>query len=266
MPDYYEILGVSRTASDNEIKIAYKRIAMQFHPDRNKSADAESKFKSANEAYQTLGDTTKRAAYDKRRYTATTQPYGRTGHGSAYEYEMYKHTKWKYDEDDDLDLWDLVQKVKTQNQKYVISITLREAYIGTKVQLGKWKTMNVPAGVSTGQTLYSGTDAVEITVLPHTKFKRADNDLLVETSISVAEAVLGVDATITHIDGSTLKFKIPNGIQSGQVVRLSGKGMPSANSKNGDLLIRCTVEIPTCITEEQRDFFNQMQTRNSVII
>lgn len=272
MTTHYITLGVHTTATSAEIKVAYRKLAMEYHPDRNKSPGAEDKFKSINEAYDILSNESSRKVYDAK----ISNPYANSWNNSAKKPRSY-------DSDDDLDFSDLFENFRKQSRarsqsqnsqsqsihKHILKVSLKEAYTGTRATVGVYPgfTVIIPPGAASGSKYYYGANVVELVVVPDNKFKRSENDLLVEVGITMPESILGLCATITHVDGKLLQFNIPAGIQPGQVIRLSGKGMPSTeNSGCGDLLIRCNISIPTNFTIEQKKFFESLNARKSINI
>jgi curved DNA-binding protein len=261
--DYYEILGLPKSATVEEITKAYRRLAMKYHPDRNKDAGAEEKFKEIKEAYEQLSDPKKKAAAD--------QAHSYTYKKRQYEKEKEESDYWYYDfkKDFDTDKYDDYFKtdhdfykdvfsefVKRQAQSPItvdLNITLETAYTGKLHKTTKGHTISIPAGVKTGTKIQCGNTYYRIEVTPHTKFKRSDNDLLVEMSINAIEAMLGVDSYLEHLDGKQYQFSVPPGIQHGQVIKLTGKGMiDSKTSKIGDILVRISITIPKTLSILER--------------
>lgn len=228
MTSYHQILGVSTTASDSEIKKAYKKLAMKYHPDRGGNAD---KFKELQDAYQHLME-------------AKSNPHVSTDYSDWSSYEFHKY---------EFNMDDFVYNVKRKSQTkktYTYKIKLEEAFTGKVIQYNG-KNIRIPCGIRSGSKIYADGIFLEITVLPHHKFQRADDDLLVDIFISCVEAMLGIEVTISNIDQSKLKFKVQPGIQPGKVIRLANKGMPNPElDKKGDLLVRCNIFIPDKISNE----------------
>jgi len=266
--DYYSILGLEKTATDEEIKKAYRRLAMKYHPDRNQgNIQSEEKFKEINEAYECLSDQVRRQAYDH-----GAQPGQQFHHGRR---------TWTFGQDNPEEFQDMFHSIFGQQgfnfgfntnqsrsqQQVVINLNLEEAYRGKQVRPDGQIILNVPAGVRSGTRFFANNMLYRIEIPEHHKFKRSNDDLLVDTSISVAEAILGVEAILEHLDGSKLSFTIPTGIQPGQVIKLSGKGMPNPEiGRYGDLLIRVSVEIPRRIDDAERAIFESMRKRRTVDI
>jgi DnaJ-class molecular chaperone len=254
MSDHYATLGVSKDASAQEIKKAYRQAAMKFHPDRNPDdPDADSKFKAATEAYETLSDVNKRAEYDNRG-KSSFHTFFRDGGGSTFNTNDFE---------------DLFRQFRTSSAPrkplYRANITLQQAYYGTSLRFDN-QTVNIPAGIRSGNKLHFQDKMIEVHVSHHPKFKRSNDDLLVDIKISAIEAMVGIEATITHLNGSKLKFKIPAGCQVGQVIKLNGKGMPNPeHDRHGDLLIRCSVTVPV-LTDEEKERIVDIHNRKSIVI
>lgn len=267
--DYYAVLGLAKTASEDDIKKAYRKMAMKYHPDRNKEPTAEANFKEIKEAYEFLSDPQQRAAFDQFGASGTKFTHG-TNRNWAQEDEfgdfqdIYSAFKARgFDQFDDL--YGYSQQKKTQ-QIHVVTIQLVDAYMGRTVQDGK-TTIVIPSGVRSGSKLYIDGKIYRIDVTADNKFKRSNDDLLIDVEITAIEAMVGIDALLDHIDGAMLQFTIPNGIQNGQIVKLSNKGMKNPeNDRFGDLLVRVSITIPRNLTEEQKVALTAMKLRNSIKI
>lgn len=258
--DYYDILGVAKDASDDDIKKAYRRLAMKYHPDRNidnDKASAEIKFKEIQEAYDIIGDTTKRGNYD----------YG------AYNSNSNHNAQWSTHVDiNDIfggmfgtqNPFDSFKTTRSQPQvpRHALKISLEDAYKGKQLRMPGNITITIPAGVRTGTKFVLEGAIYVVDIQQHAKFKRANDDLLVDIQINAIEAMLSIDASLDHLDATQLQFTIPAGIQEGQVVRLGGKGMKNPETdKYGDLMIRITITIPKNLSEEQKAMLQTMPHR-----
>lgn len=261
--DYYEILGVAKTADEVAIKKAYRGLASKHHPD--KGGDT-AKFQEIQEAYDNLSDPQKREAYNRHGHDAPQQSGGpqwahHTGGGISPDQfkEMFggmfggNHP-----------FGDIFGNVQPQKQRHIINMSLEDAYKGKHLKLPGGISINIPAGVRPGTRFHSEQAMYEVQIQPHAKFKRANDDLLVDVEINAIEAMLSVEAILDHLDGSKLQFTIPEGIQNGQVVRLGSKGMKNPETDRiGDLMIRITVTTPKNLTAEQKAFLKTMQRRES---
>jgi len=355
--DYYEILGVDKKSSAEEIKSAYRKLAMQYHPDRNKAPDAEEKFKELSEAYAVLEDQTKRQQYDQFGHAGIDQRYsqedifrgaapdiedilrgfgfgggGRGGsifdtffsggggrregprRGSDMLYELAiefeeaasgKKVDLEFPRNETCDVCKgsgakpgtspktcpacrgSGQVNRTQNTPFgrfmttstcgtcrgagnVIDSPCTTCHGSGTVQKKRKLEVKIPAGVDSGSRLRvpgegeagekggpSGDLYVEIYVKPHKIFTRHENDVVMEASISFAQAALGDEILVPTLDGKA-SMKIPPGTQNGHVFRLRGKGFSSLHmSGKGDELVKVKVEVPTKLTERQKELLNE---------
>lgn len=263
--DYYKILGVSRDASADDIKKAYRKLAMKWHPDRNTDGDkaaAELKFKEIQTAYENLTNPNRHSAdsvnwgpgnqYDAGAFSEAMNGMFRSGNFSdIFNHSGFANSTFK----------------QAAPKKHQLTISLEDAFSGKTLRLPGGASLNLPAGVQPGASFYVGTELYKIEIAPHPKFKRSGDDLLVDADISAFEAILGVDSVLTHLDGSELQFTIPAGIQNGQIVRLGGRGMPSTeSSQRGDLMVRISVSTPKNLSEEQKMLISSLPRRTSVNI
>lgn len=269
--DYYEVLGLAKTATEDEIKKAYRKLAMKFHPDRNQgdgAKKAEEQFKEVKEAYEHLSDKDKREEYDS------------FGHSPD---NRYQHT-WTSGNSDKTVFKDIFKDLfggefdnvfrqgsftppPSRSQIYAINISLQDAYVGKQLKLDSKTSIQIPKGVRTGSKFYSNGKIYQVNIQPHHKFKRSNDDLLVDIDIDAFEAMLGLEAVFEHLDKTKLQFNIPAGIQQGQVIKLSNKGMRNPETdRYGDLLIRCSIAIPKNLTEEQKVILKKMSKRTSINI
>jgi curved DNA-binding protein len=268
--DYYQALGVERTASADEIKKAYRKLAMKYHPDRNPgNKTAEDKFKDINEAYQVLSDPTKRQRYDQ--LGDSYNQWQQTG-GTA---DSFNWQDWfsqgqqtggrRVDVRDFEDIFggsfsDFFNSIfggvgaTTTRQRrratpliyeQPVSISLPEAYSGTQRSLkieNRRYEVKIPAGAQTGTKIRiagagprdqgggEGDLYLVINVSPDSNYERKGSDLYHETKIGLTTAVLGGQVTIQTLSGP-VSLTIPPGTQSGQTFRLSGRGMPHLKDK-----------------------------------
>ena len=292
--DYYKILGVERNASEDDIRKAYRKMAMQYHPDRNPNdKQAEERFKEINEAYQVLNDPTKRGHYD--RLGSDYSTWQRRGAPGDFNWGDYVNgypggTRVNAEDLEDLfggaggfsDFFRTIfgqsagagagtrTRTRQQPQGYQqeLEITLEEAYNGaTRVfeSNGKQKQVRIPAGVRTGSKVRVagvGPNGLDLYLIVDVKedprFERRGNDLHTTATVNVFTAVLGGEADVETLSGK-VKLNIPAGTQPEQVFRLAGRGMPSVKDANekGDLYIRLKVQIPKYLSAKQRELLEE---------
>ncbi len=280
--DFYDVLGISKSASAAEIKAAYRKKALEYHPDRNKSADAEQKFKEVNEAYEVLSSHDKKQAYDQFGHDAFSGggpgfggfgQAGGTGRAGPFTY-TYTTTSGNPFEGADLggfsDPFEIFESFfggaspfrrGPAKPHYSLKISLESAYKGiekTIIHQGKNYTIKIPPGADDGTRIrYSNFD-VSIDVTEHEIFKRDGDDVIVNLAVPFTLAALGGTISIPTLDGD-IKIKIRPGTQPGTLMRLQGKGMPHLHgSGRGNQYIRFLVTIPQNLTREQKDLLHQL--------
>jgi len=286
--DYYETLGVSRKASADDIRKAYRKLAMKYHPDRNPDdKQAEERFKEINEAYQVLNDPQKRAHYD--RVGSAYSNWQQRGGGGGFDWGQWARgapsgTRVNVEDfgggfGDDL-FSDFFRAIfggmggagatSRPNPAYQqqLEISLEEAYNGTTRQIqtdGKRKQVRIPPGVRTGSKVRvagAGPNGLDLYLIiemkEHPNFERRGNNLHTTAKVSVFTAILGGEAEVETMTGK-VKLSIPAGTQPEQVFRVAGRGMPQLKSPNtkGDLLVRLKVEIPRYLSSKQRELLEE---------
>lgn len=282
--DYYAILGVGRDADENEIKRAYRKLALKYHPDKN--PNSEERFKEINEAYEVLGDPEKRSKYDRlgSSYRAWERGGGAPG---GYDWSQWTRGTPGGARVEVGDLGDLFgggfsdffnsifgfsspARQRRRDIEQPITISLAEAYRGTTRTFsrnGKRLEIDIPAGARTGTRIRvagqgeggQGDLYLRVTVQPLPGMRRRGDNLYVEIETDLYTAVLGGEIEVETFDGSVL-LTIPAGSQPGQTFRLRGRGMPKLRqpSQHGDLFAKLKVSIPRRLTDEQRALFNQL--------
>ncbi len=281
--DYYDILGVSKSATAAEIKSAYRKLALKWHPDRNKEADAHEKFKEINEAYEVLSNPEKKAKFDQFGHAAFSNggggnPFGAGGNPFGGYYQAGGNINF---EDlfggaggfsDPFDIFSSFfgggfggQQHRQQKIHYKLKISFDEAIHGaekTIVHQGKEYTVKIPAGADNGtQIRYSDFD-ISFAVQPSKIFKREGYDIIVDHDVPLSLAILGGD-TIVPTLGGDLKIKVRSGSQPGTVVRLTGKGVKHLRgNQHGDLYIRYNIKIPTRLSSKQKELLKKFEELN----
>lgn len=283
--DYYDILGVNRSASEAELKKAYRKKAKQYHPDANPdNPTAEARFKEVNEAYEVLKDSEKRAQYDRfgenwKNYQGFSQQGGNPyASGAGFNQGAYA---------DMSDMFETIfgsggrrrggggfrTNVNFQRPgddiEQPIYISLQEAYEGTKriiTKNGREINVNIPRGATTGTKVRlsgeghpgtggasSGNLYLVVNVADDPNFERKDDDLYVDVKVDVFTAMLGGEVEVPTMT-RPVKMKIKPGTQSGQKLRLTGKGMPKLRGKNdfGNLYARIMITVPEKLNAEQK--------------
>jgi len=290
--DYYAALGVPRDADLDQIKKAYRKLARMHHPDVSKEAGAEEKFKDAAEAYATLKDPEKRAAYDE---------LGKRPAGQEFE----PPPQWERDFGgqgfggggqgghgfEDIDLADLLASMghgrggaqraarpaAGRDFETTVRVSLEDAHRGTTVRLelddgdaGRSLEVTVPAGVSEGQKLRlrgkggkghnGGPDGdiyLHIKLAPHAVFRPDKHDLYFDLALSPWEAALGTEVEVPTLDTPVL-LTVPAGTRSGRKLRLRGRGLADGKGARGDLYALTHIDVPATLTDRERELFQDL--------
>ncbi len=281
--DYYSVLGVSKNASVDEIKKAYRKLALQYHPDRNKDKASEEKFKEVTKAYEILSDSSKRQTYDQFGEAAFQQggpgaggPFGGFGTQSGrYGPFTYTYTtsgnQAGFDFGGFSDPFEIFEQFfgganpfqrAQRRTTYSLSISFMEAINGTtkKVNMGgKTQTIKIPQGVDTGSRIRFGDSDVVIEVEPHRNFRREGYDIITEEEISFPKAALGDELEVETVQGN-VKIKIPSGTQPGTLIRLRGKGVKMLRgSGHGDHYVRIKVTVPKTLSGHQKELLREFE-------
>lgn len=284
--DYYEILGLSKSASTAEIKSAYRKLALEWHPDRNKAAGANEKFKEINEAYAVLSDPKKRGNYDQFGHSAFA-PGGGYGGPQQGPFQYYYSTSggppaggggMPFGEDfiDPFEIFEQFfgggfspRQTRQRREVYRLTIDFMDAVKGTTKEIhlprgragegSMRKTIKIPSGVDTGSHIRFEDFDIEVEVRPDKVFKREGDDLIVEKDITYAQAALGAVVDVPAIDGD-LKIRVQPGTQPGTLIRLRAKGVPHVRgSGRGDQYVRIQLHIPTHLTRRQKEFLEELE-------
>jgi len=333
--DYYGVLGVSRDASEEEIKRAFRRLAFQCHPDHNKAPRAEEKFKELNEAYETLSNPEKRAAYDRQReWGETFGGFGAGGLGDIFESFFggvgtqvrrapqrgtdrhcnltlsFEESVFGCDKEIGMERLEVcsvcrgrqarpgsqldtcpqcrgrgqMQRVQQSVFGRFVHITMCEHCSGEgrvvtdpcpqcggrgREKLRRRLVVSVPAGGEDGSRLHlpgqgdvgerggpPGDLYIDLTVKPHRHLRREGEDLVLELPINLTQAALGDRMEIPTLEGPHT-LQVPPGSQSGQVLRVKGRGVPRGRGR-GDLLVRLNVLTPKTLDKKQRQLLEEL--------
>ena len=284
--DYYEILGVERTIDAAGLKSAYRKLAMQHHPDRNGgSEDSVAQFKEISEAYSVLSDDQKRAAYDRFGHAGVNgggggNPFGQGG-GMGGGFGGGPGGRANFEGVDLDDLFGMFGGAgrqrgardftsRGQDVKATLDISLEDAIAGAtrRIQFSDGRTLDVtiPKGASEGQTIRlrgqgspgrgaeNGDALIELRIEPHPIYKRDGADLTMDLPVSVPDAVLGAKVRVPTPEG-VVQMTLPAGSNSGKVLRLKGRGAYDARTgARGDLFARLVVSLPSSTDAELERF------------
>jgi curved DNA-binding protein len=298
--DYYEILGVKRDAGADEIKKAYRKLAQKYHPDVTKDPGGEEKFKEVGEAYETLKDPEKRAAYDQ---LGSYRPGEDFRPPPGWD-TRYGESDFSFD---DLDLADLFAglggarhragrgggPIRMPGQDYEVAahISLEDAYRGTEMELNlsvpefddkgrvrraaRTFKVRIPKGATDGQRLRlagrggkglnGGRDGdlyLNIALHPHPLYRVTGHDLYLDLPLTPWEAVLGGAVEVPTLGGA-VQLKVPPNTRAGQQLRLSKRGLPKPGGGEGDLYAIVQIVVPTAASERERELYRQLATASA---
>jgi curved DNA-binding protein len=281
--DYYKILGVERGAADDDIKKAYRKLARKYHPDVSKEANAKEKFQEVSEAYETLRDKEKRAAYDSlgsfrpgQDFRPPPDWFDRFGTGRGEDLHGVDLSELF----ESMGIFGRAQRRSRRSSfpgedyEVPVRLTLEEAYRGTErtVQLdGRAFTARIPRGATNGQRLRlrgkggpgmnggpPGDLYLQIALEPHPLYRVSGHDLEIDVPVAPWEAALGAEVEVPTLEGR-VKMKVPAGSKAGQKLRLAGKGLPKPGGGAGDLYAVLSIAVPGTLTEREKKLYEELR-------
>jgi curved DNA-binding protein len=309
--NYYEILGITRDASGEEIKKAFRKLARRYHPDVNPGdKESEEKFKDINEAYEVLSDETKKAEYDRysrfwQQKTGNRKPFSRNGtnrtankeadYGQYGDFNSFVEQLRNRPPNNTTSATQESPRVRANTTEAYspkttktarpatpritgrrdiearLTLPLEKAYQGGKERIrledGRSLEVEMPPAMVDGQRirlksqgLGGGDLYLKISIAPHRFFVVQGGDIYCRVPVTPSEAVLGGAVEVPTIDG-LVKMNVPNGVKSGQRLRLANKGYPRGNGESrGDQLVEISIVIPKEISEEERELYQKIKS------
>ena len=284
--DYYEVLGVSKNASDDEIKKAYRKLALKYHPDKNPgNKEAEEKFKEISEAHAVLSDKQKRARYDQFGHAGVGGNGGPNPVGGQGNYH-YSTQGFNFDFGGGGGFDDILSSIfgfggarrpaRGADYRTTVVLTFEEAVFGTTKVVsadGKDIKVKIPAGIDDGMSIrltgkggpapkggQKGDLYVSIRVRPHKHLTREGNIILSEVTIPMVDAALGTEVDVETVDGN-VRMRVPAGTQSGTPFKLSGHGVPLMRSAGdrGPHIVTVLVETPRNLSRKQKELLEEFR-------
>ncbi|MEX2393193.1 MAG: DnaJ C-terminal domain-containing protein, partial [Actinomycetota bacterium] len=288
--DFYAILGVAKDASADEIKKTYRKLAMQYHPDRNPGKEGEEKFKEVGEAYSVLSDPSKRAEYDKLRDAVRAGAAGYSGFPGGFRVSDFGFGE-------EFNVEDLLNQIfggagtrggfagfgsqprvrRGRDVETTTTLSFEDAAAGAERTVRfdlpegrKEVKVRIPAGVTDGQRIRvrgrgegggrggeSGDLYVRVKVTTHKIFGRKGDDLTMNLPITFAEAALGSEVKVPTLNGP-VTLKVPAGTTSGKTFRLRGKGIEQRDGSTSDLLATVQVAVPQKLSKKQKELISEL--------
>jgi curved DNA-binding protein len=295
--DYYKVLGVEKNATDEEMKKAYRKLAMKYHPDKNKGdKTAESKFKEVSEAYAVLSDKEKRRQYDEFGANGFQQRFSQEDIFKGFDFsDVLKEfgfgggmfggkrggggTRFSFGGAPFGGHGSRQPRTKGADVVYELPLSLQEIAAGTQKTLSLQHgdriekiSVTIPKGMMAGKKLrlpgkgnkdpYGGTSGdlyVQVKLLPDRNFSAEGHDLTITRNIKLSDALLGTTLAIPTIDGKELSIKVPPGTNHKTKMRLAGHGLPRMKGVGkGDLFVQLMIQMPKALSSEQKDLIKKI--------
>ncbi|MBX4199988.1 J domain-containing protein [Candidatus Parcubacteria bacterium] len=283
--DYYKILGVPKGASEDDIKKAFRKLAHEYHPD--KKTGNEAKFKEVNEAYSVLGDKKKRQQYDTFGSADANSGFQGGFNPSDFGFDFSNFSGQGFDPGDLSDILssifggkrvrrgrDIAVDIELSFQESIFG-TERKVVINSRLVKQKEVKIQVPPGIDDGQmirmsgmgeTIEGGMPGdlfIKVHVRRHPTFRKEGYNLIMDMTLKLSEALLGVEKHIATLDGEIL-LRVPQGTNSGTILRVKNKGVPfsgSAKDRRGDLYVRITVKLPEKLSREAKKAVEELKSQ-----
>ncbi len=284
--DYYKILGVDKSASQDDIKKAFRKLAHEHHPDKNKGNEtASAKFKEASEAYSILSDENKRKQYDTFGSAGPSMGGGQGGYGGfnpgqgfgGFDFSQFTGANGQSFEFDLSDIFGEFfgggrRPKRGKNITVDIQITFKESIFGVKKEVNIQKEkleVNIPSGIESGQGLKisgkgeegqggKGDLIVRIWVEKHKIFRKEGYNLIMGLSLKLTTALMGGTIDIETLDGH-IELKIPQGTTHNDILRVKEKGVPDERGRRGDILIVTEVAMPKKLSRTAQRLIEELK-------
>lgn len=283
--NYYDILGVNKNATPDEIKKAYRKLAKEYHPDKNANPGAEEKFKEIADAYEVIGDENRRKHYDKRR-TGPQFDWSKSGTQDTWGgmnmddiMEDLKGTGFEKNFEHIFGHQFNQKAARGSDVKLELSITLEDVFYGITREINvtdKAFKITVDKGVANDQKLRikgkgnlhplnsqapRGDVIITVRIIDNPIYERNGNDLYMTVDIPHLTAILGGTLRVPVIGGGTMDLSIPELTKQGKMFRAKGKGLPLYKNEQsfGDLYIKANIVTPEVITKEERELYNKLK-------
>lgn len=285
--DYYEVLGIPRDASQDDVRRAYRKLARRYHPDLNQESDAEERFKEVSEAYEVLSDPEKRERYDSlgSGWRPGEAPggadfedlFGQRGFGGGdvrVEFGDGGFSEFFERLFGDRAASASTGPLRGRDHEAELELSLEEALSGGRRRLslddGRSFEVNIPAGVRDGQRIRiagqgaGGRDGgppgdlyLRVRLRPHPRFRREGDDLYLDLPVSPWEAALGATVPVQTLTG-TAQVRVPAGSSSGRRLRLRSRGLPKQGRARGDLYASVQIAVPKQLSDEEGELFEKL--------